>query len=87
MTVDYVNWKKRKQQIDELRQKHGRDRSLIRSFPDLSVEQRTASCSNSFSPTCHWDVKCGRAPGLMVGALNKSCLQVVYDPTAVGKKV
>jgi hypothetical protein len=41
-----VNWKKRQKQIEQLRAKHGKDRSLAREFPDLKVEQRTAPCSN-----------------------------------------
>jgi hypothetical protein len=42
-----VNWKKRRKQIERLQAKHGQDRSLVRAFPDLTVEQRTAPCSNS----------------------------------------
>jgi hypothetical protein len=41
-----VHWKKRQKQIERLKAKHGADRSLIREFPDLKVEQRTAPCSN-----------------------------------------
>jgi hypothetical protein len=41
-----VNWKKRRKQIQQLRRKYGNDRSLVREFPDLTVEQRTAPCSN-----------------------------------------
>jgi hypothetical protein len=41
-----VNWKKRQNHIQRLRAKYGTDRSLIRQFPDLKVEQRTAPCSN-----------------------------------------
>ena len=38
--------KKRQKQIQYLQAKHGNDRSLAREFPDLTVEQRTAPCSN-----------------------------------------
>lgn len=41
-----MKWKKRLKQIEELKAKHGKDRSRVRSFPDLSVEQRTAPVSN-----------------------------------------
>jgi hypothetical protein len=41
-----VNWKKRQKQIRQLRAKHGKDRSLAREFPDLTVEQRTPPCTN-----------------------------------------
>src|SRR5215470_12097699 len=41
-----VHWKKRQKQIERLKARHGSDRSLIREFPDLKVEQRTAPCSN-----------------------------------------
>src|SRR5215469_9973418 len=43
---DRVHWKKRQKQIARLKARHGADRSLIREFPDLKVEQRTAPCSN-----------------------------------------
>ena len=41
-----VHWKKRQKQIERLKARHGADRSLIRKFPDLKVEQHTAPCSN-----------------------------------------
>ena len=41
-----MKWKKRRAEIQRLREKHGNDRSLARSFPDLSVEQRTTPTSN-----------------------------------------
>jgi hypothetical protein len=41
-----VHWKKRQREIERLKARHGADRSLIREFPDLKVEQRTAPCSN-----------------------------------------
>src|SRR5262249_14108856 len=41
-----VHWEKRQKQIERLKARHGADRSLIREFPDLRVEQRTAPCSN-----------------------------------------
>jgi hypothetical protein len=41
-----VNWKKRRKQIERLRAKHGSDRSHAREFPDLTMEQRPAPCTN-----------------------------------------
>jgi hypothetical protein len=41
-----VNWKKRRKQIQQLRAKYGKDRSLVREFPDLKVEERTSPCTN-----------------------------------------
>jgi hypothetical protein len=43
---DRVHWKKRQKEIERLKARHGADRSLVREFPDLKVEQRTAPCSN-----------------------------------------
>jgi hypothetical protein len=40
-----MKWKKRQKELDALRAKHGRDRSMARSFPDLSVPQRTSPTS------------------------------------------
>jgi hypothetical protein len=42
----YVAPEKRQKHIQQLRSKHGKDRSLVREFPDLKVEQRTAPCTN-----------------------------------------
>lgn len=43
------SWKAVSNELARLRSLHGADRSLVRRFPDLSVEQRTSPCSNSFS--------------------------------------
>ena len=45
-----MKWKKRLQEINSLRAKHGRDRRFARKFPDLSVEQRTAPTSDRMGP-------------------------------------
>src|SRR5690242_17337570 len=44
-----LKWKNRRKEIERLRQKHGKDRSLARSFPDLKVEQRTSPCTNGMA--------------------------------------
>jgi hypothetical protein len=43
-----MKWKKREQEIAKLRAKHGKDRSLVRGFPDLTVDgrDRVAPISN-----------------------------------------
>jgi len=71
-----MRWKKRLAQIEALKKKHGRDRSLVRSMPDLSVEQRTAPCGNTIGngiakppmPQDH---------GLIVDHLHKQGMQVI----------
>ncbi len=45
-----MKWKKRLKELQALRAKHGRDRSLVRKFPDLSVEQRTSPTSDRMWP-------------------------------------
>jgi hypothetical protein len=64
-----MRWKKREEELRKLRQKHGRDRSLARNFPDLSVEHRpgVASLSNRMGP-----------PGL-----KKRTLQAILGPSFV----
>jgi hypothetical protein len=47
-----VRWETREREIAELRQRHGRDRSLVRGFPDLSVEHNVAPCTNGMSGSC-----------------------------------
>lgn len=49
-----MKWKKRKLFIEALRTKHGKDRSLVREFPDLRIEPRTVPCSNKFARVFQW---------------------------------
>jgi len=88
-----VKWKKRLKQIQELRAKHGRDRSLARSFPDLSVEQRTAPTSDRLDtpPILRKTVlQVILGPDFIVEHLHKSGYQVFHKkdlPNLGGKKV
>jgi hypothetical protein len=88
-----MKWKKRAAEIEKLRQKHGRDRSKVRSFPDLSVEQRpkVAPLSNRFGPPALISREVLQAilgPGFTVSHLHKSGYQVlsVKDAPYFGKK-
>jgi hypothetical protein len=88
-----VKWKKRAKQLSELQAKHGRDRSLVRTFPDLSVEQRpgVAPLSNRFGPPPFLEKKVIEAilgPEFVVSHLHKSGYQVLLksDAPYFGKK-
>lgn len=45
-----MKWKKRLKEIEKLKNKHGKDRSLVRSFPDYSVKG-TSPLSNYIGGT------------------------------------
>jgi hypothetical protein len=50
-----MKWKKRKKQLILLRLKHGKDRSLARPFPDLSIEPKDiAPLSNRIDKAPKW---------------------------------
>lgn len=73
-----MHWKKRQKQIERL---NGADRSLIREFPDLKVEQRTAPCSNGMWGTT---ARRPRAPGMKqfpVGHSHKQGLELITPGT------
>lgn len=88
-----MKWKKRQAEIQRLREKHGKDRSLARSFPDLSVEQRTAPTSNRLDtpPTLKKEVLIALlGPEFVVEHLHKSGYQVFHRkdlPNLGGKKL
>jgi hypothetical protein len=87
-----MKWKKRAAEIALLKAKHGKDRSLARPLPDLTVEQRVAPLSNRLDtrdiaakkpqPT----VKLG--PNYTISLLSKSGYQVMLKKEApwFGKK-
>jgi len=85
-----MKWKKRAKQIAELMAKHGKDRSLARAFPDLSVEQRTAPVSNRFAPPSlkKDQLQLILGPSFVVSHLHKSGYQVLLkrDLPWLGKK-
>ena len=75
-----MKWKKRLKQINELRAKHGKDRSLARPFPDLTVEQRTSPVSNRMGPPPilkQEQVKAILGPSFTVTHLHKGAYQVI----------
>jgi hypothetical protein len=74
-----MKWKKRLKQIERLRMIHGKDRSFARSFPDLSVEQRTAPTSNRLDTPPLLKKEALQAilgPEYIIGYLHKSGYQV-----------
>jgi hypothetical protein len=86
-----MKWKKRKAELEYLRLKHGRDRSLARPFPDLSVEIRTAQTSDRFGPPAilkKEQLSAILGPNFVVQHLHKSGYQVLLKEDAqwFGKK-
>jgi hypothetical protein len=85
-----MKWKKRLQEINSLRAKHGRDRRFARKFPDLSVEQRTAPTSDRFGPSGlkKHQLEAILGPSFVVEHLHKSGYQVLLKSEApwFGKK-
>jgi hypothetical protein len=86
-----MKWKKRAKQIAELKAKHGKDRSLARSFPDLSIEHNVAPLSNRLStpPILKKDIlEAILGPGFTISHLHKSGYQVLLTSEAptFGKK-
>lgn len=74
-----MKWKKRLKQIEALRAKHGSDRSLARSFPDLSVEKRTSPTSDrvDYKPMLKKQVlQAILGPDYIISHLHKSGYQV-----------
>jgi hypothetical protein len=86
-----MKWRKRAAEIARLIAKHGRDRSLARSFPDLSVEQRTVPTSDRLDtpPALKKEVlQAILGPEFVVSHLHKSGYQVLLKSEApfFGKK-
>ena len=80
-----MKWKKRAAEIERLRAKHGKDRSLARSFPDLSVEQRTAPTSNRLNTPPVLKKEALQAilgPEFVISHLHKSGYQVLLKSDA-----
>jgi hypothetical protein len=87
-----MKWKKRLKEIEALKAKHGNDRSLARSFPDLSVEQRTAPTSDRLSTPPILKKEALQAilgPEYIIGYIHKSGYQVFRktDAPNLGRKV
>jgi hypothetical protein len=87
-----MKWKKRLLEIERLKAKHGLDRSLVRQFPDLTIEQRTSPTSDRFYPPPLLSTKQVQmilGPSFIVSHLHKSGYQVLLKedlPWAGGKK-
>jgi hypothetical protein len=86
-----MKWRKRAAEIARLISKHGKDRSLARSFPDLSVEQRAAPTSDRLDipPILKKEVlQAILGPEFVVSHLHKSGYQVLLKSEApfFGKK-
>jgi hypothetical protein len=88
-----MKWKKRLREIQRLREKHGKDRSLVHTFPDLSVEQRTAPTSNRLDtpPILRKTIlEVILGPDFIIEHLHKSGYQVFHRkdlPNLGGKKL
>ena len=72
-----VHWKKRQKQIERLKARHGADRSLIRKFPDLKVEQHTAPCSNGMRGSTARRVQPSGMKQFPVGHSHKQGLELI----------
>lgn len=76
-----MRWKKRQAEIERLRRSVPRYRV---PFPDLSVEQRTAPCSNSIAmpgtPTAKWELPAD-ARRFPVGHSHKQGYQLITPET------
>jgi hypothetical protein len=79
-----MKWKKRLMELNRLRAKHGRDRSLVRKFPDLSVEQRTSPTSDRFGPSNlkRAQLEAILGPNFVIEHLHKSGYQVLLKEDA-----
>jgi hypothetical protein len=80
-----MKWKKRLLEIERLRTKHGLDRSLVRQFPDLKVEQRTSPTSDRFYPPAllsSHQMETILGTGFVVSHLHKSGYQVLLKDEA-----
>ena len=76
-----VHWKKRQKQIERLRARHGADRSRIREFPDLKVEQRAAPCSNGMRGTTARRPRPAGMKQFPVGHSHKQGLELITPGT------
>jgi hypothetical protein len=85
-----MKWKKRLLEIQRLKAKHGLDRSLVRQFPSLKVEQRTSPTSDRFGPPGLKKEQLAAilGPNFVVQHLHKSGYQVLLKEDAqwFGKK-
>jgi hypothetical protein len=74
--------------VEDLRRKHGKDRSLVRKFPDLKFQEH-AKLSNGFGKSTPKKAPMPQSHGLLVGTPHKQGPMVVSReelPWAGGKK-
>lgn len=85
------SWKTIQKELQALRLKHGKDRSCIRQFPDLSFPKKGTPCTNGMSGSTHARGVIPGAKEFPIGNLHKSGLQLITpgsDPRAfAGSKV
>jgi hypothetical protein len=86
-----MKWKKRAKEIEMLKAKHGKDRSLARSFPDLTVEHSVAPMSNRLATPSLLKREVLTAilgPNFVISHLHKSGYQVMFkrESPYFGKK-
>lgn len=77
-------------EVERLRKKHGKDRSLARSMPNYKIEQNVAPLSNRFATPGSTFRKSNPAPShLIVSHLHKQGYQVLSkdDVQYASKKV
>ena len=72
-----MQWKKRIKEIQRLQAKHGKDRSLVREFPNLKVEQRAAPCSNGMRGSTARRVQPSGMKQFPVGHSHKQGLELI----------
>ena len=80
-----MKWKKRKAELERLRTKHGKDRSLARSFPDLTVENKCSPTSDrvDYRPLLKKEALVAiLGPEFTISHLHKSGYQVLLKSEA-----
>lgn len=82
-------WKRVSRDLERLRAAHGRDRSLLRAFPDLSVDRQAPPCTCGMSGPTYRAQPRPQGHGLLVGTPHKQGSMVMPRselPWAGGKK-
>jgi hypothetical protein len=89
-----MNWKAREKELNQLRAKHGTDRSRVRSMPSYKSEGNAnssyRSLSDGFAPVCEVKRVLPTNHGLYVGTLHKQGPMVLSKSELIyagGKKV
>ena len=83
------SWKRVSRDLERLRAAHGRDRSLLREFPDLSVDRQVPPCTCGMAGPTYRQQPRPSVPHLVVGTPHKQGSMVMPRselPWAGGKK-